>query len=259
MKFEPVKKVSSYELIVEQIEAGVREGRLHPGDRLPGERVLMQTFSVSRATVREAMRVLHATGVVHTRAGDPRGPEVLPFRPEALERPLVRMTDQEGTTRVELIQFRLLLESQSALLAAATDNEDAKAKISACAGDLATLADRATTAESQTELREEFGVLLSEFHSAIRAASGNQLLQATGQAVDGALTTIARRRLGDEADGPALAARLRQSALDAATLNNHIQAQDPIGARQSAADNIFRFYKDRLTDEEQQVLAPLVG
>ncbi|RJN33122.1 FadR/GntR family transcriptional regulator [Nesterenkonia natronophila] len=259
MRFEPVKKMNSYEIIVDQIEAGIREGRLHPGDRLPGERKLMETFSVSRPTVREAMRVLHATGVVNTRAGDPRGAEVLPFTPQALERPLVRMTHQQGTTRSELIQFRLLLEGQASLLAAAADDDEAKRQITARAADLTDLAHRAATAETTADIAEEFGELLSKFHSAIRAASGNQLLQATGQAVDEALTTIARQRLGEETEAPALEARLRCSAEDATTLTERIQAGDAAGARRTATENIYRFYKDRLTDLELQALSPLVG
>lgn len=259
MDFEPVKKVSSYQMIVEQIEAGVREGRLAPGDRLPGERSLMETFSVSRSTVREAMRVLHATGVVSTRAGDPRGPEVLDFTPDALEGPLLRMTHQQATTRGELIQFRLLLEGQSALLAAANADAAEKAEVSARAADLTGLADRAGQARSLDELRGEFGVLLSHFHAAIRTASRNQLLQATGHAVDGALTTIARQRLSDETDGEVVASRLRRSAEDAAELNERIQAGDAPGARKSATQNIYRFYRDRLTDAERAALSPLVG
>lgn len=259
MEFEPVKKVSSYEMIVDQIEGAVREGRLQPGDRLPGERRLMQDFSVSRPTVREAMRVLHATGVVKARAGDPRGPEVLAFTAEALEGPLVRMTHQEGTTRAELIQFRLLLEGQSALLAAAAQDDAAKQEISARAEALTSLADKAAGTQGHTGIREEFGVLLSNFHSAIRAASGNQLLQATGQAVDGALTEIAYQRLGDESDGSALVQRLRRSADDAQRLSERIRAGDATGARRSAAENIFRFYQDRLTAQERAALTPLLG
>lgn len=259
MQFEPVKKVNSYEIIVDQIESRIRDGQLHPGDRLPGERKLMETFSVSRPTVREAMRVLHATGLVNTRAGDPRGAEVLAFTPESLERPLLRMTHQEGTTRAELIQFRLLLEGQASLLAAATQDDPAKQQITSRAADLTSLAQRAASTGTYEDIRQTFGVLLSSFHRAIRAASGNQLLQATGQAVDEALTTIARQRLGEETDGPALESRLRRSAENAETLAARIQSCDAAGARRTATQNIYRFYKDRLTDQELEALAPLVG
>lgn len=254
MKFEPVKKVSSYEQIVDQIETGIREGHLAAGDRLPGERRLMETFSVSRATVREAMRVLHATGVVEPRAGDPRGSEIMPFSPKTLERPLTRMAHQEGTSRVGLIQFRLLLEGQSALLAAALCEEEAKSEIEARAADLANLATK-----DSTNGVEEFGRMLSAFHDTIRSASGNQLLQATGEAVDGALTEIARRRLDKEALGTARRRRLSQSAADAAELARQIREGDPISARRTATENIYRFYRDELSESERALLQPLVG
>ncbi len=88
MAFMPVQKVSAYEGIVEQIEAAIDSGELKPGDRLPGERRLMEDFSVSRATVREALRVLQATGLVESRPGDPRGPVIAAFTPRLLEKSL---------------------------------------------------------------------------------------------------------------------------------------------------------------------------
>jgi DNA-binding FadR family transcriptional regulator len=57
------------EVIVEQIRALVREGRLKPGDRLPSERELCERFGVSRVTVREALRVLEASGLVEIYVG----------------------------------------------------------------------------------------------------------------------------------------------------------------------------------------------
>lgn len=254
MQFQPVRKVNSYELIVDQIERGIREGRLEAGDRLPGERRLMEEFSVSRSTVREAMRVLHATGVVDPRPGDPRGPEVLPFSPKVLERPLLRMTQQEGMSRVELIQFRLLLEGQSALLAAARGNEDEVAAVL----HQASLLQKLAQAHGQN-LLEEFGQRLSAFHEAIRAASDNSLLQACGSAVDTALTELARRRLGDETDAPSRQSRLERSAEDAHALAELIGDSDAAGARRRATENIYRFYRDRLSEDERAALEPLVG
>jgi GntR family transcriptional regulator, transcriptional repressor for pyruvate dehydrogenase complex len=55
--------------VIAQIERRIRRGELQRGDRLPPERELAQTLGVSRAVVREAMRVLEARGVLDARRG----------------------------------------------------------------------------------------------------------------------------------------------------------------------------------------------
>jgi DNA-binding FadR family transcriptional regulator len=57
------------QVIVDQIKLLVRDGKLKPGDRLPSERDLCTRFGVSRVTVREALRVLEASGLVRIRVG----------------------------------------------------------------------------------------------------------------------------------------------------------------------------------------------
>ncbi|WP_406688882.1 FadR/GntR family transcriptional regulator [Saccharopolyspora sp. ID03-671] len=71
--WEPARKVRTYEQVMSQIEQRILDGRLAPGDRLPSEREFAQLLGVSRPSLREALRVLEALGVVDVRPG--RGPE----------------------------------------------------------------------------------------------------------------------------------------------------------------------------------------
>ncbi|MDR5683418.1 MAG: FadR/GntR family transcriptional regulator [Armatimonadota bacterium] len=68
--FQPVRHRRIYEDIVRQIQELIADRHLQPGDRLPPERELAETLSVSRASVREALRVLNAMGLVEVRSGD---------------------------------------------------------------------------------------------------------------------------------------------------------------------------------------------
>lgn len=250
MDFQPVRRVNAYEQIVEQIEQRVASGDLRAGDRIPGERRLMEIFSVSRSTVREALRVLHATGVVDSRPGDPRGPVVLPFSAEVLEGPLLRMTYQEDTSRAELLQFRLVIDGQAALLAAIHHRAEDLEQIDQAVAGLHTLA------ESPEVDPTAFGDRLQAFHEAIRRTSRNRLLEACGSAVGGALTDLAQRRLETDVNR---AARVRRSADDAAVLAAQIRAGDTAGARSAATANVYRYYRDILNDDERAALEPLVG
>ncbi|BCV23239.1 FadR/GntR family transcriptional regulator [Gelria sp. Kuro-4] len=66
----PVQKRTVAEEIIDQIKGLVREGTLKPGDRLPAERELAEQLSVSRASVREAVRALSLMGLVAVRPGE---------------------------------------------------------------------------------------------------------------------------------------------------------------------------------------------
>lgn len=58
-----------YQPIVEKVRRDVFQGTLEVGDRLPSEKALAEQFGVSRAAVREALRVLEMQGLVEVRHG----------------------------------------------------------------------------------------------------------------------------------------------------------------------------------------------
>lgn len=67
---QPVRRRKLYEEIVERIEQLMLEGRLAPGDQLPSERDLMNTFQVGRTAVREALFALNRMGLVSLQNGE---------------------------------------------------------------------------------------------------------------------------------------------------------------------------------------------
>lgn len=247
MSFTPVHKVSAYEAIVEQIESAIESGQFQPGDRLPGERKLMADFSVSRATIREALRVLQATGVIESRPGDPRGPVISAFSPRLLEKSLSQISRHGGSSRVELLQFRLFLEGSSAHLAALHHSSEQLAEIS----------------DAWTEMRDavesgelhDYPARVRRYHDGIRAASGNRLLAACGGVISDIMGDLMARRIDEDRDAEAL---LRRAVTDGAVSLERIRERDASGARAAHAAGIFRFYEGSLSASEQQSLSALV-
>ena len=183
--FRPAVPVLTYERVVEQVREAIMSGRLKPGDYLPSERDLMVQFSVSRPTVREALRVLQNMGLVASRPGG-RGPEILPQSTETFVRQFETMARLETLPTVEIVQFRMALESSAARLAAAGRSEDQLAAMKHALEQM----DAAVGLDPDAFARADNG-----FHDAVLEACGNSLLKLCGHAMSTATIDLMTRRL----------------------------------------------------------------
>ena len=62
--FRANKRESAVDLVVNNIKQLLIEKKLKPGDRLPSELEISEGMNVSRGSVREAMKILSAFGLV---------------------------------------------------------------------------------------------------------------------------------------------------------------------------------------------------
>ncbi|WGF87576.1 transcriptional regulator NanR [Marinivivus vitaminiproducens] len=70
LRAQPIRRRKLYEEIVERLEAMMIAGELAPGDQLPPERELVETFQVGRTAVREALFALQRMGLVALKNGE---------------------------------------------------------------------------------------------------------------------------------------------------------------------------------------------
>lgn len=61
---EPIARRKLYQEVVERMLDWIKTGRYAPGDQLPSERQLMETFGVGRPAVREALLALQRMGMI---------------------------------------------------------------------------------------------------------------------------------------------------------------------------------------------------
>jgi len=179
------KSRSIPEVVLEQIQRLIAQGKLRPGDHLPSEMELAERFGVGRSSIREAMRVLQLVGVVEVIQGKGtfvREPGILPL-----------MVDWSRIAEMgiiaEVMEARQFMEVLLAQLAAerATD-EDVEAL-------------RVALARSQDSLGNidnsvEAGV---NFHLALADAGHNQVLALMYRTIrDLYLETARRTRITPE-------------------------------------------------------------
>ena len=98
------------EAIVAQIRTLIRTNRLRPGDRLPSERELCERMGVSRVTVREALRVLEAGGLVEIRVGARGGAFVTTPSSDRIGAGLADLINLAPITALEVTEARLVFE-----------------------------------------------------------------------------------------------------------------------------------------------------
>lgn len=108
--FTAVSSNRMSEAIVEQIRSLIRRGRLRPGDRLPSERELCEQMGVSRVTVREALRVLEAGGLVEIRVGARGGAFVTKPSSDRLGAGLADLLSLAAITSEDVTEARLVFE-----------------------------------------------------------------------------------------------------------------------------------------------------
>ena len=97
-------------IIVDQIRLLMRQGQLQPGDRLPAERELCEHFGVSRVTVREALRVLEANGLVEIRVGARGGAFVRSPSKERVGEGILDYLTMSSVTSEDVTELRMVLE-----------------------------------------------------------------------------------------------------------------------------------------------------
>lgn len=136
---------------------------LRPGDALPSEGELARTLSISRLTVREAVRSLEARGLVELRKGrrptvrEPNGSLAGDYFRTAIRR--------DATALFELLEVRLALEVRIASLAA---NNASRAALAAMTSAIDGMRDASD--------EEQFHDADVRFHEALAVGSGNGML-----------------------------------------------------------------------------------
>lgn len=225
MRFEKIKVPRIADTIVEQMERLILDGVLKPGEKLPVERELSEQFNVSRASLREAIAILEARGLISSRRGE--GTFVRDVMAPSLTEPLQELMQRHRGTVYDIIELRHGLEAVAAYYAAQRGTDDDRHIIGEC---FARLVAAAESGDEQEEGEADLG-----FHMAIAESAHNFALAHAMRS----LFELLRQELGSGL-GRLRAHPEKREALMAqhARIHEAIKARDPEGARRAAHEHM---------------------
>ncbi len=167
MKFKEISNKKTYKQIVEQIISLIQKGELKHGDKLPGERTLSDELSTSRASIREAFRVLEIMGILEVRQGGGtfvKSFDIAPFL-NAIAPLFLHDVDIMG----DLMDFRIFIEGDAVKAAAVLGAPD-------IIKDMSKSLDNMKSEDKQ--IAEQADV---DFHMSIFRATGNKVFILAGE------------------------------------------------------------------------------
>lgn len=150
--FSPINVGRISAVIIDQIRQLIHSGQLATGARLPSERDLCVQFGVSRVTVREALRVLEANGLVEIRVGARGGAFVTAPTSDRVGAGLTDLLALSALSAVEVTEARQLLDlGVVPLVCERATDQDVEELFALCAAAEEVDAAGGSTAELSTE------------------------------------------------------------------------------------------------------------
>lgn len=160
-------------MVAKKIVTDITRGGLQPGARLGSERAMLERYGVSRASLREATRILEVYGVLEVKPGAGGGPVVRRIGSRDVGKMATLFFQIGEVTYGDLIEARMLMDPTMARLAALRRDQSALDQLDAVMGD-----QRDTDVEDVNWV--EIG---TAFHRTVAGISGNNVFDTFGRAL----------------------------------------------------------------------------
>lgn len=225
------------DVITEQLESMIVDGRLLAGQKLPPERELAQKFEVSRPSLREAIQNMEAKGLLYRKQGG--GTFVKRRLTTLVTDPLLDLIAQRPETQFDLLEFRHALEGMAAYYAALRGQQEDYVRLKEALDALSDCDSDDTKAEAKA---------LAEFYLVMAQASHNMVLLHVMRSLQSMLQENIRCNLDMLAINEKVGKKIREQRRDIVAA---ISAQNPEQARQASNEHLA-FIEDTLLNINKQ-------
>lgn len=163
--------------IIAQIRDAILSGKIKPGDRLASEKELIEQFGVSKATMREALRVLEVIGLLEIRKGIAGGAFVAEVGMRTTMHAIINFLHFQTVSIKEITMLRYLIEPSVAQVAASRRTDKDIQSLEKICGETITPGD--------TEISKEIS-----FHRYLARMTENTILTLTIDMIDNLLKSM---------------------------------------------------------------------
>jgi DNA-binding FadR family transcriptional regulator len=219
------------DVLADQLRRRIRSGELREGQALPAERELVHQTGLSRVSVREALRLLEAEGLIETRPGRNGGSHVRRPPGDVLARHLELFIWGRNARLEDLHDVREALEALAAEGAARRRTE----------ADVRELTEKTAALEAAVHDAQAYLAANLDWHMAVVRASHNELLISVMHVLANVLHNATASEAFDSPDVRASTVRIHRSILAAivdgeADVARRRMARDVAAARQLAVN-----------------------
>ncbi len=175
--FQKTSQNRIYQDLVEQIQEAILSRKLKPGDKLPSQRELSEMFQTSRASLREALRVLEDKGLIEMKLGIRGGAIVKEANTDRVSESLAFLIRCQRVSLSQLAEFRIVVEGFVAERACEVANKDDIKKLKKL------FAEAQNLMETEPPTWKPYAQIDAEFHKTLARITGNPLFEATLQPI----------------------------------------------------------------------------
>ena len=169
---QPRRPAKTAETVAAAIVRDIVSRNLGPGDTLPSEAAMLAHYRVSRASLREALRLLEVQELIRLKPGPGGGPIVTAVDPRNLAKMTTLYLHLGGATYQELFEALLVMAPISAERAARNGDRS-----------LVSAAMKPFLLEEQPLQGPAYWTVTNEFHGSVEALAGNRVIELLGRIV----------------------------------------------------------------------------
>jgi GntR family transcriptional regulator, transcriptional repressor for pyruvate dehydrogenase complex len=169
---QPRRPAKTAETVAAAIVRDIVSRNLGPGDTLPSEAAMLAHYRVSRASLREALRLLEVQELIRLKPGPGGGPIVSAVDPRNLAKMATLYLHLGGATYQELFEAQLVMAPISAERAARNGDRS-----------LVSAAMKPFLLEEQPLHGPAYWTVTNEFHGSVEALAGNRVIELLGRIV----------------------------------------------------------------------------